>query len=95
MWQTSDQVPGRWWGGSLGEPPGQVSDEAGVEVGRHSGACVFLTLCFLRGAGWVGALLPPALAGAEPGPGVDWGPAPQSAGRESGWELADRDVRGD
>lgn len=41
--------------------PGQVSDEASVEVGWRSRACVFLTLCFLSGTGWVGALLPLAL----------------------------------
>lgn len=41
--------------------PGQVSDEASVEVGWRSRACVFLTLCFLSGTGWVRALLPLAL----------------------------------
>lgn len=74
--------------------PGQVSDEASVEVGRHSRACEFLTLCFLSGAGWVGALLPPAPASAKAGPGVEQGPAPQSAGRESGWGPADGNVPG-
>lgn len=74
--------------------PGQVSDEASVEAGQHSRACVFLTLCFLSGTGWVGALLPLALASAKAGPGVDRGPAPQSAGRELGWGPADGNVRG-
>lgn len=64
-------------------PLGKSASEASVEVAGTPRLCVFDTY-FLRGAGWVGALLAPAPASAEPGPGVAGVLPPQSAGWESG-----------